>query len=214
MNKKSFLCMLLIACFLMCGVPFDAYAAERATPTLFDPDTEIENALNGVSDIPITKSMLDGVSAKISDKNGNVVEDVHVDMTIRKVASARSVADTMYVATYVARSNKTDSGTTTRDNVVATVTVTWTDVLGMKNQLVNVSGGWTVEDDTLSGRKVEYGSRSLNGEAYAETEKIYSNSFIISPEDIVGYTLYAKSTATIDSTGNAITLYVESKITT
>lgn len=57
-------------------------------------------------------------------------------------------------------------------------------------------------------------SRPPADSLHAETEKIYSNSFIISPEDIVGYTFYAKSTATIDSTGNAITLYVESKITT
>lgn len=67
---------------------------------------------------------------------------------------------------------------------------------------------------TLSSRKVAYGSKALNGETYTETKTPYSNSFYYSPDDITGYTLYVNSSAKIKSTGNTISLYVESKITT
>lgn len=56
---------------------------------------------------------------------------------------------------------------------------------------------------TLSSRKVAYGSKTP-----------YSNSFYYSPDDITGYTLYVNSSEKIKSTGNTISLYVESKITT
>ena len=210
MKKKIFSSLIAIS-LISTLFASTASAASAPIPSI-SLETEVYNAVNGISDIPITPAMLDGVSATITDKNGNLIEDVDVDMTVRQLSS-RSLGTT-YVATYVARANKTDSDTTEKDGVIATATVTWNDILGTTNELISVSGGWDVNGDSLTGRKVEYGSKSLTGETNPHSQKVYSNNFFFSPDDVTGYTLYVKTTATISSTDNVITLYVESKITT
>lgn len=150
--------------------------------------------------------------AVVTDDEGNVLEYLDVEVTSEIVSISRAIGTT-YSVTYSA-SYKTDSGTTSLSGVVATATVTWNDVLGMKNELVSVNGGWTVNGETLCNRKVSYGSKSFFGETYTETKNPTSNSFYYSPSNITGYTLYVNTKATIDSTGKTISLYVKSKITT
>lgn len=210
---KKFSCFLLVLCCLVSCFSLSAFAAEPSSS--IDLQTEIYNAENGISDVPITPEMLGNATAFLKDKDGNIIENLDVSMTIRKMPATRaSNGVNTYTATYVARANKADSDTNTKDDVVATATVTWNDILGTKNTLVSVSGGWTlIGDNTISDRKVAFGSKLLNGETYTETKKPYSNSFYYSPSDITGYTLFTRTQATI-STGNTITLYVESKITT
>lgn len=204
----------LVACLMVECLSIPVAAAEVTADTAYNLNTEIYNAVNGVSDVPITDDMLNSAVAIITDSEGNVLQHIDVDMTIKEMPASRLSGVTTYAVTYVARANKTDSGTTTKDDVVATATVTWNDILGMTNELISVNGGWTVSGTTLSSRKVAYGSKSFTGETYTETKTPYSNSFYYSPEDITGYTLYVNTSAKIDSTGNTILLYVESKITT
>lgn len=212
--KKKLLSSVMAACCLVGCLSIPVAAAEVPNIADINLETEIYNAINGISDVPITDAMLDGAVAAITDDDGNVLQAIDVDMTVKEIPVSRSSGVTTYVATYVARANKTDSGTSTKDDVVATATVTWNDILGTTNELISVSGGWTVSGTTLSSRKVAYGSKTLNGETYTETKTPYSNSFYYSPDDITGYTLYVDTSAKIKSTGHKITLYVESKITT
>lgn len=213
MKKKAF-CGVLAACLVIGGLSIPVSAAEEPAVSTYNLDTEIYNAINGISDVPITDAMLNCAVAVITNDDGDVLQSIDVDMTVKEVPASRSSGVTTYVATYVARANKSDSDTETEDGVVATATVTWNDILGTTNELISVNGGWTVRGTTLSSRKVAYGSKSLTGETYTETKTPYSNSFYYSPDDITGYTLYVNSSAKIDSTGNVISLYVESKITT
>lgn len=212
--KKKVLSSIVAVCCLVGCLAIPVAAAEVPKAVDINLETEIYNAINGISDIPITDAMLDGTFAAITDDDGNVLQVIDVDVTVKEIPATRSSGVTTYVATYVASAAKTDSGTTTMDDVVATATVTWNDILGITNELISVNGGWTVSGTTLSSRKVAYGSKSLSGETYTETKTPASNSFYYSPDDITGYTLYVQSSAKIKSTGNIISLYVESKITT
>lgn len=213
MKKKAF-GGVLAACLMVGCLSIPASAVEVPVASAYNLDTEIYNAVNGISDVPITDAMLDDAVAVITDDDGSVLQSIDVDMTVKEIPASRSSGVTTYVATYVARANKSDSGTKTKDDVVATATVTWNDILGTTNELISVNGGWTVRGTTLSSRKVAYGSKSLTGETYTETKTPYSNSFYYSPDDITGYTLYVNSSAKINSTDHTISLYVESKITT
>ncbi len=213
MIKKITYSLLIMCCLISYSV-LPVFAAETNISSI-DLQTEIHNAENGISDIPITSDMLEDVTAIVRDKDGNIIETLDISMTVRKMSESRSINGvTTYTATYVARAkNKADTGTATKDDVVATATVTWNDIFGTTNELVSVSGGWTVGNNSISDRKVAFGSILFNGETYTETKKPYSNSFYYSPEDISGYTLFVNTQALI-STGNTISLSVKSKITT
>lgn len=177
--KKKVLSSVLAACCLVGCLSIPVAAAEAPKAVDINLEAEIYNAINGISDVPITDAMLDGAVAAITDDDGNVLQAIDVDMTVKEIPASRSSSVTTYVATYVARANKTDSGTTTKDDVVATATVTWNDILGTTNELISVSGGWTVSGTTLSSRKVAYGSKTLNGETYTETKPRTPTAFII-----------------------------------
>ena len=103
--KKKVLSSVLAACCLVGCLSIPVAAAEA--PKAVDTD-----------------AMLDGAVAAITDDDGNVLQAIDVDMTVKEIPASRSSGVTTYVATYVSRANKTDSGTTTKDDVVATATVT------------------------------------------------------------------------------------------
>lgn len=167
---------------------------------------------NDTNDVILQLVENEDVLAVVTDEAGNVVECLDVEVTSEIVSTSRAVGST-YAVTYSA-SYKTDSNASSLSGVVATATVTWNDILGMKNELVSVSGGWTANGETLSNRKVSYGSKSFFGETYTLTKNPVSNNFYYSPSNITGYTLYVNTSAIIESTGKTISLYVKSKITT
>jgi len=189
---KKTVALLCIICIVFTPLPFSACANE-ITAIVPDPDGY----------------------AVIRDKDGNIIEELNVTFEIKDVSKSRSGATT-YEITYTAAETKTDSGESVKEGVTAVGTITWNDFWGADNQLVSVSGHWTLGSRTISNLTARYGAMDALGNItsgpYYPAQM--NNPFTSSESNVTGFTFYLSTSAKINETGNTINLFVTTKITT
>lgn len=189
---KKFTALLIALCCILTSIPFSACAREIIETT---PDP--------------------AGYAVIRDEDGNIVEELDVSVALKDVSKSRSGVTT-YEITYTAVETKTDDGTSVKDGVTAVGTITWNDFFGYDNQLVSVSGHWTLDSRTISNLVARYGAMDIlgnvtNGPFYPEE---MNNPFSSDENNLTGYTFYLYTCATINQTGNTIELFVTTELTT
>lgn len=179
--------------------PNDNYIVEVADLVAsLDIEEEIEHALSGVIDNDVSQNVLDNISIVSDDKDSEVLYTV---TCLGEVSSGDNIGGNVYTLTAV--STKNTSKNKTEDNVYCWITLTWIDNLGVNNELVSVSGGWTANGRTLSNRQVLYGvvgadGSFLNGKS--EIKNPTTNSYYYTPsKSLVGLSLRAYSW--VDSAG-------------
>lgn len=195
---KRIMAMLMASCMLVVG-SFPLVACAATVDTADDTSNEM------------IKRFVDDAYAVVVDSEGNVIENLDVDITFSEVSSQRN-AGTTYTMT--ARATKTDSDATDpKDGVTAEGTITWNDIFGTTNLLVSVSGRWIVGDETVSDPSVRYGARDTQNTLLASFEKVpildEDYDFGYEPKNCTGYLFYLRTAAKIDATDNYIYLYVQ-----
>ena len=163
-----------------------------------------------VTDTAVLAKFAEGASAVIVDKDGNVIEDLDIEVSVTRDTEPRRNAGTTYTVTYTARVTKTNSDATAHpDGVTASGTITWNDILGTTNSLVSVSGYWAVGDESISNRVVTYGAMNTEGATTVTLTKYpTANAFGYSPVNCTGFVFYLNMSAKIDATGNTVWLRV------
>lgn len=176
-----------------------------------DKIVELTNALNyqreytrataGLSDIPVTKEVLDACEASITDSNGNK-ENLTVYATVKKlgqVQHSKSISNIYTLSVFA--STKTDSGSGQKYQTTAYGSVTWIDNFGLQNKLVSVAGGWMPgNNNQLLNRVVSYGAQTNNPDssvsvALSENENSYSYA---ATESMQGWVLFCDSNVKVD----------------
>lgn len=187
--KKKISILIAIALLIICFV-FSVYAAETTSE-------DIGNAY-----------------AILRDKDGNVVENLEVDVSVSKISTSPATGTT-YAVTYTTREVKGDSSASYLDGVTASGTITWNDIAGTTNLLVNVSGNWTTGSRTISNRTVMYSATAPDGSTLdSYTQNPVKNEFTYSEPNCTGFQFYLHTYAVIDATGNTIELHAWSKAST
>lgn len=189
---KKFTSLLITLCILM-SLPISACAQEMST-----------------------QAPADSAYAVVLDAEGNVIETLDVEVSVEQVQSPRSTGTT-YTTTYVARSNsKTDSGSATKDAVIAKGMITWIDTFGPDNVLVSVEGSWVASNRTLQNKTIKYGARNLALEEIGDpfiVEDYQGDTFHIPQNYVTGYQFYLQTTAYIKETGHTIAINFNTTIT-
>lgn len=168
--KKNIFCFQLILLMIF-AMSNSAFAAEPInTFPHVNADIEIERAINGISDIPITKDMKEAVQASYFAENENEIP-LAVDLTVRKINTPRLFSfdrksqGTLYALTAVASNTKAKSGSDdlNKNGIVASayLTVYWIDNLGSNNELTKIEGSWEVESGTWIEGSCKYGSSEI-----------------------------------------------------
>lgn len=191
---RKLIAMLIALCMLVSVFPLSACAATVDT-----------------TDNEIIARLVDDAYAVVVDEDGNVIENLDVDITISEVSNQRD-AGTTYTMT--ARATKTDSDASDpKDGVTAEGTITWNDIFGTTNLLVSVSGKWIVGDETVSDPSVRYGARDTENtllQSFEKTPTLDADyDFGYEPKNCTGYLFYLRTAAKIDATDNYIYLYVQ-----
>ena len=198
---KKFVMLVTILCLLVGCLPIAA-CAKTNSPDVIDSDVLAKN--------------LGDAYAVIVDEEGNVIDYLDVDTSLERKSGDQRDAGTTYTLTYTARETKPDSGSSDPvDGVTATGTITWNDIFGTTNLLVTVSGAWTVGDESISSRTVNYGATDTQGNRIDTFTKYPTeNDFSYSPSNCTGYMFYMSTSAKINATGNYVRLYFQTSLFT
>lgn len=164
-----------------------------------DYQREYTRARAGVSDIPVTKEVLDACEASITDSNGNK-ENLTVYATVKKLGQVQRSNSLSNIYTLsVFADTKTDSGTEQKYDTIAHGSVTWIDNFGLRNEMVSVEGGWIPgNNNQLLNRVVYYGANTDNpGSTATKTpsENTYSYEGTSSMQ---GWVIFLDSTVKVD----------------
>lgn len=176
-----------------------------------DYQREYIRARAGVSDIPVTKKVLDACEASITDTNGNK-ENLTVYATVKKLGQVQRSNSLCNIYTLsVFASTKIDSGSEQKYETVAFGSVTWIDNFGLRNELVSVDGGWIPGyKNQLLNRVVSYGANTNNPDSTA-TEYPSENTYSYpGTSSMQGWVLFLDSTVKVD--GASLRLRVVSSI--
>lgn len=179
-----------------------------------DYEQEYLRAKAGMSDIPITKEIMDSCEASITDINGNK-QILETYATVKKLGQVQRSdrLNNVYSLT-VFSTTKTDSGTAQRWNTTAYGTVTWIDNWGTTNEMVSAAGGWTPGyGDELTNRVVQYGAMTDKMDISTAWRHPAENSFYYDGNsNMKGLVIFLDST--IDVNGSNLRLRVTSSILT
>ena len=198
---KKIVMLITVLCLLVGCLAVAAYAATNSA---------------NVADDDMLEQIVEDAYAVIVDEEGNIVDYLDVDVSVTQEAGNLRNTGTTYTLTYTARTTKADSDATGPvDGVTATGVITWNDIFGTTNTLVNVSGTWTVGDESVSDRTVKYGAKDTDGYTIASfTKNPTEDSFSYTPINCTGYLFYLRTEAKVNATGNTIRLYVQTSIFT
>lgn len=196
---KKFGILSIVICIMFCLSVFGQSVAAYATANSTD-----------VTDAEVLAKFAESASAVVVDEDGNVVEHLDVEVSVTRDTEPQRSTGTTYTVTYTARASKVDSGSSEHpDGVTASGSITWNDILGPTNSLVNVYGYWDVGDETISNRVVTYGARNTEGVTTVTLTKYPpANTFAYSPTNCTGFLFYLNTSAKIDATGNTVKLSV------
>lgn len=206
---KKFFCLAMSIMLLSSSV---AFANDNMQHDI-DIKEEINRALNGISDIPVSQELKDKVTATVINSNGEEM-DAEVYYTIREIPNYTRTfsvqnAGTQYVMTAFARSKQKVSDDDARSgkdglDAYAYASLYWTDNFGNNNTLDSVSGGWDVDGNTTvksNSRKITYGRSATGGggtsSSISKTKYPRSNTFEYSVTGIAGIGLYLNTWATV-----------------
>lgn len=144
--------------------------------------------------------------AVIVDKDGDVIRNLEISVSIEEISNSQKNTGTTYTITCIAKEGAAD----TENGITVAVTITWNDIKGTTNLLATVSGAWTDGNETITSRSVEYGAMDIEKTSVAAFDKIPTGSdFSYSPSNCTGSFFYLRTSATIDANGNSIILYVQ-----
>ena len=216
---KKFFCLAMSIMLLSSSV---AFANDNMQHDI-DIKEEINRALNGISDIPVSQELKDKVTARLVDSNGEQIE-VETYYTVREIPNnTRSFSvqntGTQYIMTAVARAKSKEEYDSTRKrgiDVLAYGYLRWTDGFASNNTLDSVSGGWIEEKQSkvTGNRKVTYGryGTGLSGTAstITRTKRPSNDTFNYSVNDIEGVNLFFNTFA--DVTNGATNARLELRI--
>ncbi len=224
MSIKRF-CGVLLVLVLCCSLAVPSFAVRSTSDMVegeyfsIDIDEEIERALNGETDIAIDAT---DFAEAVLVKSDGTKENVEVYTTTRSLIVPASIGidSTIYATTVVASLPATDKvadSSGTKEYVTATVTLFWTDVLGLANEFKGATGSWVIGTNPDTGKKASLSKRIVavrgtgigtKGDWYHEYPT--SNTFEIkdSAYDDGWWAYEVKSTVTITVDGNASTLTV------
>lgn len=176
-----------------------------------DYEREYIRAKAGVSDLPITKEMLDACEASITDSNGNK-ENLNIYATVKKLGQVQRSNGLRNIYTVsVFASTKTDSGSAQESNTIAYGSVTWIDNFGLGNELVSVAGGWGPGyQDQLAGRAVEYGANTNDPDSRASKSPSENEYSYEGNSKMIGWVMFLDSTVRVN--GNILRLRVVGSI--
>ncbi len=187
MKKRIFVSLMAVMVLVSLMTPV-ALAASASDVTeecylSIDIDKEIERALNGETDVMIDAT--DFAEAVLEREDGTK-ENVKVYTTTRALPVPMSVysGGTVYATTAVAAllaTDKTDVSTGSKEYVTATITLYWTDVLGLYNEFRGVSGSWTVATNPDTGKKATLSERKVSLRGAGPTAKDEGDWYSISP---------------------------------
>ena len=168
---KKRLLSLVLALFMLLSLQPACLAAEAGEESVSDlgetfcvnQEEEIERALNGITDVPITEEIRQMVTASVSSAT-RIDEPVEVYYTIRNLGE--TAEGTVYALTATASTEKTETGseqTNYKDvNVRVSGTMYWTDGLGSDNTFDRVTGRWDCYDGSYTTeRRVGIGGRTV-----------------------------------------------------
>lgn len=183
-----------------------------------DYEMEFKRAQSNISDVPITEEMLENCEAAVTDESGKI-EEADLWMTVRSLGNVSRLdgeTATAYCLTAFAAKagQKTDSGQSgTVDHTYAYGSLVWIDHLGIGNELVSVSGGWSTSGkDTLKDRYVGYGVSFGSGDTYLE-KKPSGNTFSYSSNGKMK-ALFVCLDTSFTVNGEGLSLRVVNKATT
>ena len=178
-----------------------------------DYEQEYLRAKAGLSDLPITKEIMDACEASIINADGNK-QILETYATVKKLGQVQrsNGLNNVYSLT-VFSATKTNSGNAQKWDTTAYGTVTWIDNLGMQNEMVNAAGGWTPGyNDELTDRAVEYGAMT-NDENSSAWRYPAGNSFSYDGNsNMKGWVIFLDSTVNVK--GSLLRLRVTSSILT
>ena len=167
----------------------------RVLANSIDIEEQYERAKAGISDLPITQEIADACQAYVTDENGKT-ESIPVAVTIKKLGQVQRAGQqrNVYTLTAFASDTKTEYNTSQTLETTANVSLTWIDNLGIENELVSVSGGWSPgNNNQLTDRSVRYGAD--NDDDRSTTRFPSGNSFSYDgTSSMVGFMLYVDST--------------------
>ena len=175
-----------------------------------DCNSEIQDALDGIIDVSVPKEILNSVEVSTN-------ENRNVSYTIKNLGSvsssnSRSTPAQVYSVT-AASEQKVTTSQDEQQEVVLWITMVWIDNLGILNELVRVSGGWTPFGHTITGRAVYYGVADMIGSITDEyTEKLPKANSYSYETSYTGIKFVAYSFASVDSNLEQIGVSVESTI--
>ena len=206
---KKMVSLIIILCLLVSSMPFAALAVSNSVRYAASNSAD-------VTDAEVLENFLKDASAYIMDAEGNIIEELDVEVSVTRDTVPQRDTGTTYTVTYTARASKVDSGMYDHpDGVSASGSISWNDILGTTNSLVNVYGYWDVADETISNRRVVYGARNTDNITTVTLTKYPSgNTFGYSPTNCTGFVFYLYTYATIDATGNQIFLAVTTSMFT
>lgn len=174
----------------------------------------LEDATSNFIDPAISSDVLDSIFVSYSTNNFSThssnadKEPSYSVKSLGLVSDGTKSVGTLYALT---AAEKDISNETTKNGVVAWITLVWIDYFGTNNELVSVSGGWTPNGKTISNREVTYG-QSSNGNYSSLTSHPSSNSYSYDDLGIRGYRLFADSEASISGVSSTITVSVSPTI--
>ncbi len=157
----------------------DVTCTEEYNQPVVDVDAEIERALNGETDLEIDASDL--VSAWLVNADGTT-ETVDVLLTTRELPALTRDADSeekLYATTAVVllSTDKSTPKTGRVGNVKCTVTILWTDVLGIRNGFRGANIMWTVEENNGKITTLSNLHATVRGQTFQENGEYKTFSF-------------------------------------
>lgn len=186
--------LVLVMMASMLALPAAAMAAEVADESL----QKMEDAIRRNS------------RATVVDSDGNVLEELELEIQIQRNATSRSTGGNEYTIICTARSDAPSwSDYDSVDGVLGHLLMVCRDEIGTSNTLVSVTGNWSGDDSDTENRKVTYCHYSVGGtKSDVITETDVPRQFEYYPLDYKGFTFKATSQAKVTETDNWINLEV------
>lgn len=180
---------------------------------------DLEDALSGVIDSRVSEDVLQNIEITSNDEEEVIYTVKYLgticknDKTVQSKIYSNNLEGDVYSLT---AATKVKKGETTEDNVYCWIHMTWIDNLGTNNEIVSVSGGWTPNGKTLSGRQVWYGVQTVDGsfaEDLYESRFPVTNTYSYKPsKTLSGFSLRAYSWVDVEGYSGSINCAVRSSV--
>ncbi len=178
----------------------------------------LRDAQLGIIDDTIGSQILDNITVSYisessigyqSYQNSDAVIPTYALRNLGNVYDNGEIVGTVYALT---ATEKISSNSATQSGVDAWISIVWIDNLGVNNELVSVTGGWSPNGHALSDRYISYTIVQYSGDTgYSIGSRPTGNSFNISV-GTSGYSFSATSKVCVDGALSRLTVSVASSV--